>query len=99
MRPLHKRHAPQPAPQIAIAAPVFTAMKEAIEAQDYGCLHEIVAEALTLWHKKRQAELAALVQLSHEIENALATKKPDLKTLAELRAKGRILLGAREVTR
>ena len=50
---------------------------------------EIVAEALWLWHQRRQHELLALASLNREIAAALAGKKPDAKTIAELRARGR----------
>ncbi len=80
---------------MAIAAPVFTAMREAIAVGDYAFIEEIVAEALLLWCKKRQHELEALSALSREIEAALSAKKLDARKIAELRAKGRALLGAR----
>ena len=100
MTPLRKRRAPRPAPQIAIAAPVFTAMREAIAGRaTMPLIEEIAAEALLLWHQKRQHELEALGALSREIEAALSAKKLDAKRIAELRAKGRALLGASEELR
>ncbi len=99
MKPFHKARAPHPTPQIAIAATIFTAIKEAINARDYTSIEEIVAEALILWHKKRKRELEALAALSCEIETALSGKTPDLRRIAELRARGRALLGASEELR
>jgi Arc/MetJ-type ribon-helix-helix transcriptional regulator len=99
VKPWHKAQALKPAPQMAIAAPVFATMREAIAVGDYAALEEIVAEALTLWCKIRQHELAALSALSREIEAALSAKKLDARKIAELRAKGRALLGASEKLR
>ncbi|MGP0039882.1 MAG: hypothetical protein ACLPJW_04160 [Rhodomicrobium sp.] len=93
MRPSHRARVLKPAPQMAIAAPVFTAMRDAIAVGDYAFIEEVVAEALLLWCKKRQHELEALSALSREIEAALSAKKLDAKKIAELRAKGRALLG------
>ncbi len=99
MSPLPKRPTPRPLPQIAIPALLLRAMREALEARDFASLEEIAAGALVLWHQKRQRELEALGALSREIETALSGKKPDLKRIAELRAKGRALLGASEELR
>ena len=74
-------------------------MREALEVRDYTSLEDIVAEALVLWHEKRKRELEALAALSREIETALSGTMPDLKRIAELRAKGRALLGASEELR
>ncbi len=96
MKPLPMRYPPQPLPQIAIPVAVLTAMREAIEVRDYASMEAIAAEALLLWHEKRQRELLVLATLNREIAAALAGKKPDAKTIAELRARGRALLGVRE---
>ena len=99
MTSLLTRPAPRPLPQIAIPALLLRAMREALEARDYTSIEDIVAEALILWHEKRKRELEALAALSREIETALSGTMPDLKRIAELRARGRALLGASEELR
>ncbi len=96
MKPLPIPYPPRPLPQIALPSAVLTAMREAIEVRDYASMEAIAAEALWLWHQRRQHELLALASLNREIAAALAGKKPDAKTIAELRARGRALLGVRE---
>ena len=74
-------------------------MREAIEVRDYASMEAIAAEALLLWHAKKTARAFGARQLNREIAAALSGKKPDAKTIAELRARGRALLGAREKLR
>ncbi len=74
-------------------------MTEAMEVHDYASAGEIVTEALSLWHEIRKRELLALATLNREIAAALTGKKPDAKRIAELRARGRALLGVREKRR